>query len=109
MSALDILIVDDDQDFAESLAELLNERGHIVEVAFTGQDGVRELMERHFDITFAEFFDSFAEELVDLFRRRFAAGIDKPTLGGVQFSPVQLPGPTVRSCSQWSCDDVGGG
>lgn len=54
MSALNILIADADQDFVESLAELLSERDHDVEVAFTGQDDVRELMERHFDITFMD-------------------------------------------------------
>jgi DNA-binding response OmpR family regulator len=54
MSGLRILVVDDDRDFAESLAELLHERGHEVELAFTGEDGVREMTLRHFDITFMD-------------------------------------------------------
>jgi DNA-binding response OmpR family regulator len=54
MSGLSILVVDDDHDFAESLAELLHERGHEVELAFTGEDGVRELTQGHFDITFMD-------------------------------------------------------
>jgi len=54
VSALRILVVDDDRDFAESLAELLHERGHRVKLAFTGEDGVRELKEGHFDITFTD-------------------------------------------------------
>lgn len=36
MSELHILVVDDDRDFAESLTEVLQERGHAVELAVTG-------------------------------------------------------------------------
>jgi two-component system, NtrC family, response regulator HydG len=46
-----IFIVDDDRDHAESIADLLELRGHEVELAFTGEDAVRRFAERVFDLT----------------------------------------------------------
>lgn len=40
MRGLKLLVVDDDRDFAEGLAELLELFGHIVDVAFSGEAGI---------------------------------------------------------------------
>lgn len=39
----DILVVDDDADIAEALAEVMVDEGHLVRVAFDGAGGVREV------------------------------------------------------------------
>jgi two-component system, NtrC family, response regulator HydG len=44
------LIVDDDRDHGESIAEILETRGHAVEIAFTGEDAVDCFRARDFDI-----------------------------------------------------------
>jgi len=54
MSKLNVLVVDDDHDFAESLADMLEMRGHNVEIAFRGEDAVKIFTERDFDITFMD-------------------------------------------------------
>ncbi|MDY6880662.1 MAG: response regulator [Desulfatiglans sp.] len=54
MSKLNILVVDDDRDFAESLADVLEMEGHGVEIAFRGEDAVKIFKERDFDITFMD-------------------------------------------------------
>ena len=54
MTPLSIFIVDDDRDFAESLAEVLTGAGHRVEVCFDGEEAVRVFRERTFDITFMD-------------------------------------------------------
>jgi two-component system response regulator HydG len=46
-----IFIVDDDRDHAESIADLLELRGHEVEMAFTGEAAVKRFAERDFDLT----------------------------------------------------------
>lgn len=40
MSELKLLVVDDDKDFAEGLAEFLELFGHRVEIVFTGEAGI---------------------------------------------------------------------
>ena len=40
MSPSKLLIVDDDRDFADGLAEVMEMLGHLVDVAFTGRAGV---------------------------------------------------------------------
>jgi two-component system, NtrC family, response regulator HydG len=45
-----ILIVDDDADHAESLADILEMRGHQVELAYTGEDAISRFSEVDFDI-----------------------------------------------------------
>ncbi len=40
MTAPKLLIIDDDGDFAEGLAEYLELHGHDVDVAFTGESGI---------------------------------------------------------------------
>lgn len=51
MRPLDIFIVDDDRDFAESLVDILRDEGHRVELAFDGESAVRRVREREFDVT----------------------------------------------------------
>ena len=45
-----ILVVDDDRDFAESIADLLQYRGHSVDTAFSGEDAVEKFRSRNFDM-----------------------------------------------------------
>jgi two-component system, NtrC family, response regulator HydG len=54
MDALRVFIVDDDQDFAESLALLIGGRGYQVEVAFSGEEAIAKFREQDFDITFMD-------------------------------------------------------
>jgi CheY-like chemotaxis protein len=51
---LQVLVVDDDPDFAESLAELLRYRGHEVRIAGSGLDAVAACVERPFDVIFLD-------------------------------------------------------
>ena len=44
-----VLIVDDDRDHAESLADVLDMRGHSVEVCYTGEDAVVRFRGEDFD------------------------------------------------------------
>jgi two-component system response regulator HydG len=54
MKALDIFIVDDDRDFAESLAEILTQAGHRVDLCFDGESAVHIFRQQKFDITFMD-------------------------------------------------------
>lgn len=54
MGELNVLIVDDDRDFAESLADVMELNGHNVEIVFRGEDAVTIFGERDFDITFMD-------------------------------------------------------
>ena len=45
-----VLVVDDDQDFAESLAEVLESRGHEVEVAFSGREAIDRFRNEDFGL-----------------------------------------------------------
>jgi two-component system, NtrC family, response regulator HydG len=49
-----ILVIDDDQAHAESIAELLSLHRYEVEVAFSGEDGVARFREADFDLTFMD-------------------------------------------------------
>lgn len=49
-----ILIVDDDRDFAESMAEVLKVKGHNVELVFDGEEAMNKFLERNYDITFMD-------------------------------------------------------
>jgi two-component system response regulator HydG len=49
-----ILIVDDDRDLAESLADVLESRGYVVELAGSGEEGVERFRARPFDIVFTD-------------------------------------------------------
>ena len=49
-----IFVVDDDRDFAEGLADVLEMAGHDVEVAFNGQDALEVLIQSDFDVAFMD-------------------------------------------------------
>lgn len=46
----EILIVDDERDLAEMLADMLVEHGHLVRIASNGDEGLRALALRHPDV-----------------------------------------------------------
>jgi two-component system response regulator HydG len=54
MKPLEIFIVDDDADFAESLAEILSAAGHRVTQCHDGESAVRIFRGKAFDITFMD-------------------------------------------------------
>jgi len=54
MKPLKIFIVDDNQDFAESLADILRLDGHQVELAFDGESAIEKFHQQPFDITFMD-------------------------------------------------------
>lgn len=54
MSPLKIFIVDDNRDFAESLADLLKLDGHQVEFAFDGETAIENFRNQNYDITFMD-------------------------------------------------------
>ncbi len=54
MKKLRILIVDDNQDFAESMSDVLELEGYKVEIALNGEDAVKIFREQDFDITFMD-------------------------------------------------------
>lgn len=49
-----VLVVEDDRDFAESLAIVLGTRDCTVDCAYTGEEAVRLFHERLYDITFMD-------------------------------------------------------
>ncbi len=49
-----IFIVDDDRDFAESMAEVFKMRGYDVETAASGEEAVRRFKEKDFDVAFMD-------------------------------------------------------
>ncbi|HZS83167.1 MAG TPA: response regulator [Stellaceae bacterium] len=51
---LRVFIVDDDRDLAESLADLLEGKGHSVELAFDGARAIEIFRSRDFDIVFMD-------------------------------------------------------
>ncbi len=54
MNPLRVFIVDDNQDFAESLALLIEGRGYDVELAFSGEEAIEKFHQQDFDITFMD-------------------------------------------------------
>ena len=54
MRAASVMIVDDDVDLAESLADMLALQGHSVQVAANGQEAVERHRQGSFDITFMD-------------------------------------------------------
>ncbi|HBO42889.1 MAG TPA: hypothetical protein DD670_02925 [Planctomycetaceae bacterium] len=54
MAAGRILIVDDDRDFAEGLADVLLPRGFEVELAFSGEEALTKFIHGDFDVTFMD-------------------------------------------------------
>jgi two-component system response regulator HydG len=54
MRPLRVLVVDDDQDFAASLALLMGGRGYAVELASSGEEAIAKFREQDFDVTFMD-------------------------------------------------------
>ncbi len=54
MKQLEVLVVDDDQDFAESLAMVIEGRGHKVELAHDGRQAIEKFRNQDFDIAFMD-------------------------------------------------------
>ena len=54
MKPLSVLIVDDDRDFGQSLANFLRLEGHQVELAFDGETAVEKFRIRDFDAAFLD-------------------------------------------------------
>lgn len=52
--ALKVLVVDDDEDVAESMADILEHDGHHVELAHSGQEAIRAFEEQQFDLVFMD-------------------------------------------------------
>lgn len=50
MRELNILVVDDDRDLAESMADYLALDGHRVDMAVTGQAGIKAAREKNYDL-----------------------------------------------------------
>jgi len=55
MKKLKVFVVDDDRDFAESLVDVLEDKGYEVETAFSGEDAVQRLIEQDFDLICIDF------------------------------------------------------
>ena len=72
-----ILIVDDDRDLAESLAEFVEMHGHAATIAGNGQEAVDHHRESRFDITFMD--------------------VRMPVMGGIDgFFEIRKVNPTAR-------------
>jgi len=54
MKALKVLVVDDDPDFAETIADVLESEGHTVAVAFTGEEALARVEDFDFDLAFMD-------------------------------------------------------
>lgn len=54
MHILDILVVDDDRDFAEALADVLEAENHRVDCCHTGEDAVALFGQKNYDLSFMD-------------------------------------------------------
>ena len=54
MNTLEILVVDDDHDFAESLAEVLEDKGHSVATANSGEEAIEIFKKHEFELIFMD-------------------------------------------------------
>ena len=54
MTPLNILLVDDDPEFAQSMAMMLELENHLIEISYDGESGVRKFSEGDFDVTFMD-------------------------------------------------------
>ena len=54
MNTLEILVVDDDHDFAESLAEVLEHKGHRVTIANSGEEAIEIFKNHEFELIFMD-------------------------------------------------------
>jgi DNA-binding response OmpR family regulator len=51
-SGIEVLVVDDDRDIADSLALVIEARGHSVTVAYSGDEAMKLAADRKFDLAF---------------------------------------------------------
>lgn len=54
MRTLRVFVVDDDHDFAQSLANVISLDGHQVDTAFSGEEALRKSREQSFDVIFMD-------------------------------------------------------
>ncbi len=54
MRKLKILVVDDDQDLSECMADIMEQEGHEVQLAFSGEEAIRKFKEEDYDIAFMD-------------------------------------------------------
>ena len=54
MKNMDILVVDDNQDFAETLADVLELNGYNVTISYNGEDAITKFTEKDYDLTFMD-------------------------------------------------------
>ena len=54
MPSLRLLVVDDDRDFAHTLADILESRGHRVTIAHDGESAIKLFDTQHFDLCFMD-------------------------------------------------------
>ena len=54
MKSLNIFIVDDDVDFAESLADIFEMEGHTCEMAHDGETAIEKFKDKNYDLTFMD-------------------------------------------------------
>ena len=55
MTAKHILVIDDNRDFANGLAELLRSACYDVSVAYSGEEAIGELVETNYDVILIDF------------------------------------------------------
>ena len=95
MDSLRILIVDDDVDFAEALAEVIEAEGYYVECTHTGGEAVARFRENDFDIAFIDVKLPDMNGLESLFEiRRLKPGAKVMMMTG--FSMELLPQQAVE-------------
>ncbi len=95
MDSLRIFIVDDDVDFAEALAEVIEAEGYYVECVHTGGEAVARFRESGFDITFIDVKLPDMNGLESLFEiRRLKPGAKVMMMTG--FSMELLPQQAVE-------------
>lgn len=72
MSGLRILIVDDDEDFADGLMEVFELEGHLPAMALTGQEGVDAVDSAEFDVALVDIGlpDMSGADCLDAIRKR---------------------------------------
>ena len=54
LSVLNVLVVDDDRDFAETMAEMLAQLGHRAASVFSGNEALNRLKKNVFDLAFVD-------------------------------------------------------
>jgi CheY-like chemotaxis protein len=90
-STLDIVVVDDNRDNADALAELLYLFGHHVRVAYRGQDALSLLAQKRADVMFLDVNlpDTDGYAIARSVRTRFGQAIRLVALTGFSGSEAQ--------------------